>query len=68
MKRMLNISALSFAILTTSSSKSQKGTHTYKDGREHADHTDSTKAASVDTTGIDHSHDTTAHGQSHDRP
>lgn len=49
MKRMLIISMMSFGVLTACSSKSEKGTHKHDDGREHADHTDS--------TGIDHSHD-----------
>lgn len=78
MKRMLIISMLSFGILTACSSKSEKGTHTHGDGREHANHTDSTKLISADSTNHDstehgHSHDksqtdTTAHGHSHDRP
>lgn len=67
MKRMLFISMLSFSILTACSSKSEKGTHTHDDGREHTDHTDSAKASLVDSTGIDHSLDTTAHGHSHDK-
>ena len=67
MKRMLIISMLSFGILTACSSKSEKGTHTHDDGREHADHTDSTKSISADSTGIDHSHDSTEHGHSHDK-
>jgi hypothetical protein len=55
MKKTLFVSILFLGVFTACSSK-EKGTHRHPDGRVHANHADSTKAA-VDTTAHGHSHD-----------